>query len=180
MTGYNREVAYRVFAKELRDTDIVLERDENVTYAPQYIMTPTGAKVNRVFVVGTLTEIEDVGQDTEYWRIRMEDPTGIFLAYAGQYQPDATRALVHANIPEILAMVAKIAVYMPEDGGTVISLRPETVVVVDAVARDRWIFQTAQQTLARIRSLESQNPEMVEDMKQYRQMVKDALVQEAT
>ncbi len=175
MTGYKREVAYRVFAKELRNTDIVLEKDIDDTYAPQYVMTPTGAKVNRVFVVGTLTEIEDIGTDTEYWRARIQDPTGIFAAYAGQYQIDAVRALSQANIPEILAVVGKVSVYVPEDGSTVISIRPETVAVVDEAARDRWIFETAQQTLARIKTLEADSPESMDDMKQYRQMVREVL-----
>lgn len=174
MTGYKREVAYRVFAKELRNTDIVLEKDADDSYAPQYVMTPTGAKVNRVFVVGTLTEIEDIGTDTEYWRARIQDPTGIFAAYAGQYQIDAARALSQANIPEILAVVGKVSVYVPEDGGTVISIRPETVAVVDEAARDRWIFETAQQTLNRIKTLEAESPESMDDMKQYRQMVREA------
>lgn len=173
MTGYKREVAYRVFAKELRHTDIVLDKDTDDSYAPQYVMTPTGAKVNRVFIVGTLTEIEDIGEDTEYWRARLQDPTGVFAAYAGQYQPDAARALSQANIPEILAVVGKVSVYVPEDGGTVISLRPESVAVVDEAARDRWIFETAKQTLDRIEALEAESPESVDDMKQYRQMVRE-------
>lgn len=174
MAGYEREVAHRIFANELRNTDVVLEKDENDTYAVQYVMTPTGAKVNRVFLVGALTEIEDIGTDSEYWRARIQDPTGVFMAYAGQYQPEAARTLSQVEIPAILAVVGKISVYMPEDGGTVLSIRPETVAVVDEAARDRWIYQTAEHTLTRIRTLEASSPESIGDMKKYRQMVRDS------
>ncbi|RLD18003.1 MAG: DNA-binding protein [Bacteroidetes bacterium] len=174
MAGYNREVAYRVFAKELHRTDIVLEKDVDDSYAPQYVLTPTGAKVNRVFVIGTLTEIEDVGTDSEYWRARLQDPTGVFAAYAGQYQIEAARVLSEADIPDTIAMVGKVSVYTPENGGTVLSIRPESVTVVDISTHDRWVYQTAKQTMDRIRAVEANNPEAIEDMKYYRQMVRDA------
>jgi len=174
MAGYTREVAYRIFSKELMNTDIVLEKDKSDKYAVQYVVTPTGAKVNRVFVIGTLTEIEDIGTDAEYWRARLQDPTGAFTAYAGQYQQEAARAMSEVEIPEMLAVVGKITVYTPEDGGTILSLRPETVAVVDTDARDRWVYQTARQTMDRIRAFEADNPESIADMKPYRQMVRDA------
>ena len=57
------------------------------------MLLPTGAKANRIFVVGTLTETEDVGSDDEYWQGRIVDPTGRFFTYAGQYQPEAAGTL---------------------------------------------------------------------------------------
>ena len=190
MAGFTREVAYRIFAQELRDTTVALERDSDDAYAPQYVLTPTGAKVNRVFVVGTLTEKEDIGTDTEYWRARISDPTGASFIYAGQYQPDATRALVDATVadadaetPEFLAVVGKVGIYTTEDGNVLTSLRPETISIVDAETRDRWVLETARQTVDRIKRLEdgsSENLAMVEehyslDLEQYRQMVVSAL-----
>ena len=59
--GFYREVARRVFAQELRDSNLA-SKDESDQYAPQYILTPTGAKVNRIFLVGTLIEKEDIGK----------------------------------------------------------------------------------------------------------------------
>lgn len=190
MASFAREVAYRIFARELSDTTVALERDPDDAYAPQYVLTPTGAKVNRVFVVGTLTEKEDIGTDTEYWRARISDPTGASFIYAGQYQPDATRALVDATVadadaetPEFLAVVGKVGIYTTEDGNVLTSLRPETISIVDAETRDRWVLETARQTLDRIKRLEdgsSENLAMVEehyslDLEQYRQMVVSAL-----
>ncbi|MCD6145174.1 MAG: DNA-binding protein [Methanosarcinales archaeon] len=183
MAGFTREVAYRIFAHELKDTSVALERDLENAYAPQYVLTPTGAKVNRVFIVGTLTETEDIGTDTEYWRARISDPTGTFFVYAGQYQPDATRVLAEVSVPEFLAVVGKVGVYTTEDGNVITSIRPETISLVDAPTRDRWVLETARQTIDRIKRLEdgsSENLAMVEehyslDLEQYRQMVASAL-----
>jgi RPA family protein len=190
MAGFTWDVAYRIFAQELRDTSVVLERDPEDTYAPQYVLIPTGAKVTRVFIVGTLTENENIGTDTDYWRARISDPTGAFLVYAGQYQPDVTRVLADASvadadssIPEFLAVVGKVSVYTTEDGRVITSIRPETISVVDALVRDRWVLETSRQTLDRIKELEDgscENLSMVEenysmDLEQYRQMVASAL-----
>src|SRR6266705_1127868 len=47
--------------------------------APSYVVTPLGAKVNRVFVVGVITDVENVGSDIQpMWRARVSDPTGTF------------------------------------------------------------------------------------------------------
>ena len=184
MADFRWDVAYRIFAQELRDTSVALERDLENTYAPQYVLIPTGAKVTRVFIVGTLTEAEDIGTDTEYWRARISDPTGTFFVYAGgQYQPDAARLLADVSIPEFLAVVGKVGVYTTEEGNVMTSIRPESVSVVDAIIRDRWVVETARQTLDRIRELEdgsSQSIEMVQehyslDLEQYRQMAISAL-----
>jgi len=176
---YHRELAYRVFAHEIRDTTLVIERDAEEQYAPQYIMTPTGAKINRVFIVGALTDIEDIGRDDPYWRARITDPTGTHVMYAGEYQLDATRVLSTSEIPEILGVVGKTAVYLPEgeDTDPVISIRPETVVKLDEAARDRWIMETARQTLGRIQTIEEYHPDSVDNMKQYREMVRAALTE---
>ncbi|MFB6189025.1 MAG: hypothetical protein ABEI57_04005, partial [Halapricum sp.] len=79
-----RETAYRVFASEFDDADFsYAESDEE--RAPNYVVTPTGARINRLFVVGVLTEVQPVSDDV--LRARIVDPTGAFVVYAGQYQP---------------------------------------------------------------------------------------------
>jgi len=89
-----REVAWRLFATEFDDaTYSYSEGDEE--RAPNYVITPTGARVNRVFVVGVLTEVEPVTD--EVVRARVVDPTGAFVVYAGQYQPDALAFLERAD-----------------------------------------------------------------------------------
>jgi len=69
MTGFSREVARRIFAEELKSSNYSFRDGEDQhQYAPSYLLTPTGAKCNRVFLVGTLIEKDDIGGDTEYWR----------------------------------------------------------------------------------------------------------------
>ena len=144
-----REVARRVFASEFNDASHQFTESDDER-APQYLLLPTGATANRVFFVGTLTEKEDVGDDAEYWRGRVVDPTGTFYVYAGQYQPEAAALLRDAEPPAYVAVVGKPRTYESDDGTTYVSVRPESITVVDADTRDRWVVETARRTLERI------------------------------
>jgi RPA family protein len=143
-----REVAYRLFAAEFDDADFSYsESDEE--RAPNYVITPTGGRVNRLFVVGVLTEVEEVSEDV--LRARVVDPTGAFVLYAGQYQPDEQAFLDGAQTPMFVALTGKARTFQPDDSNQVFtSVRPESISEVDAETRDRWTVQTAEQTLERI------------------------------
>jgi RPA family protein len=149
MASFAREVARRVYAQELRDSDLSFRENED-QYAPLYLITPTGARCNRVLVVGTLTEKDNLGDDVEYWRGRVADPTGSIFVYAGQYQPDAAQALAGTEPPAFVAVVGKPSVYETEDGTRLISIRAESVQRVDAEIRDRWVLESAARTLDRL------------------------------
>ena len=144
----NREVAYRVFAAEFDDAELEFsESDEE--RAPNYVVMPTGARVNRMFAVGVLTEIEQVNEDV--LRARVVDPTGAFVVYAGQYQPDEMAALERMDPPAFVAVTGKANTFQPDDSDVVYtSIRPESINRVDADTRDRWAVRTAEQTLERI------------------------------
>ncbi len=143
-----REVAWRLFAAEFDDADFSYsESDEE--RAPNYVVTPTGARVNRLFVAGVLTEIETVSED--YLRARVVDPTGPFVVYAGQYQPDALAFLERADPPAFVAVTGKARTYEPDDSDQVFtSIRPESISDVETETRDRWVVQTAEQTVDRV------------------------------
>jgi len=143
-----REVAYRLFAAEYDDADYSYsESDEE--RAPNYVVTPTGARVNRLFAVGVLTEVERVND--EMLKGRVVDPTGAFVLYAGQYEPDEQAALERTDPPAFVAVTGKANTFEPEDGDTVYtSIRPESINTVDAETRDRWTVQAAEQTVARV------------------------------
>ncbi|MUV88154.1 DNA-binding protein [Natronomonas sp. CBA1123] len=144
-----REVARRAFAAEFNDATYTFKESDD-DRAPVYSLLPTGERANRVFVVGTLTETEDVGEDSEYWRGRIVDPTGTFFAYAGQYQPEAASALRETETPAYVAVVGKPRTYETEEGDVNVSLRPESITIVDAATRNRWVVETAERTLDRI------------------------------
>ena len=143
-----REVAVRCFAAEYDDADFEYsESDEE--RAPNYVVTPTGARVNRLFVVGVLTEVEPVSDDV--LRARVVDPTGAFVVYAGQYQPDAKTFLERAEPPQFVAVTGKARTFEPDDADVVYtSVRPESINAVDADTRDRWTVQAAAATLDRV------------------------------
>jgi|AntDeeMinimDraft_4_1070355.scaffolds.fasta_scaffold00035_18 RPA family protein len=143
-----REVAWRLFAAEFDDSDFSYSQSDEER-APNYVVTPTGARVNRLFVVGVLTEIETVSED--YLRARVVDPTGPFVIYAGQYQPDALAFLERAEPPTFVAVTGKARTYQPDDSDQVFtSVRPESISEVESETRDRWVVQTAEQTTNRV------------------------------
>ncbi|NHN40880.1 hypothetical protein G9C85_04425 [Halorubellus sp. JP-L1] len=147
----NRETAYRVFAAEFDDANLDYQEGEEER-APNYVVTPTGARANRLFVVGVLTEIEDVNDDV--LRARIVDPTGAFVVYAGQYQPDEMAALERLDPPAFVAVTGKARTFSPEDSDRVFtSIRPESINTVDADTRDRWVVRTAEHTVDRVGTL---------------------------
>jgi RPA family protein len=148
-----REVARRAFAREFNDASHTFKESDDER-APLYLLLPTGERANRVFLVGTLTEKEDVGEDSEYWRGRIVDPTGTFFVYAGQYQPEAASTLRELEPPAYVAVVGKPRTYETDDGTVNVSVRPESISVVDAATRDRWVVETAERTVDRVAAFE--------------------------
>jgi RPA family protein len=153
-----REVARRVFASEFNDAGYTFTESDDER-APVYALLPTGESSNRVFFVGTLTEKEDVGEDSEYWRGRIVDPTGTFFVYAGQYQPEAASKLRDMEPPAYVAVVGKPRTYETDDGTVRVSVRPESITEVDAATRDRWVAETARRTVERVAAFDDEGNE---------------------
>lgn len=153
-----RELAQRVFASEFNDATYTFKESEDER-APLYALLPTGARANRVFIVGTLTEKSDVGEDSEYWQGRIVDPTGTFFVYAGQYQPEAASFLREAEPPAYVAIVGKPRTYETDEGDINVSVRPESITAVDVGTRDRWVVETAERTIERIEAFDDETGE---------------------
>jgi len=163
-----REVARRVFAQEFNDASYTFKESDDER-APVYVLLPTGERANRVFLVGTLTETEDVGEDSEYWQGRVVDPNGdTFFMYAGQYQPDAASMLRELEPPAYVSVVGKPRTYETDEGEVNVSVRPESISEVDEATRDRWVVETAERTLDRIQAFE--DAEEGAEMDEYVQM----------
>jgi RPA family protein len=178
----SRELAHRVFAPEFNDsTHTFRETDDEM--APVYALLPTGEKANRVFFVGTLTETNNVGDKEDYWQGRIVDPTGTVFVYAGQYQPEAEKFLREANPPIFVAVTGKPRTYETDNGEVNVSLRPEYISEVTEATRQRWITETATQTLDRIEAFDNASDPYVQmareeydgDLDHYRQTVITAL-----
>ena len=162
-----REVAWRLFAGEYNDSN--LEAGGGGERAPTYVVTPLGARVNRLFAVGVLTDVENVGTDGQpMWRARVSDPTGTFHVYAGQYQPEAAAKLAKVKPPAFAAIMGKSRTYSPEPGTTYTSIRPEMVKIVDANVRDYWILEACRSLATRL--------DAMREAQQMDPVAKDALI----
>lgn len=148
-----REPALRLFAAEFNDAHE--ETRGEGERAPSYVITPLGARVNRMLAVGVLTSNEPTGEDGSMRRAQITDPTGVFHVYAGRYQPEALEALEELDPPQIVAVVGKARTYSPEEGTVYTSIRPERIHPVSSEDRDAWILEAAEHTLERVEALDA-------------------------
>src|SRR5512136_1259529 len=147
--AFEREPARRVFASELRECryDFKEGTDEK---SPTFVLLPTGERCNRIFIVGTLTEKQRQGDQNIFYRGRVVDPTGTFFVMAGSYQPEAMQQLARIETPAFVAVVGKPSIYQSPDGAFLVSVRVESITVVDKETRDLWVLDAARATLDRL------------------------------
>jgi hypothetical protein len=154
-----REMAHRVFAREFNDSRFQISSSSDVTsqadlHAPNFLVTTAGAKVNRLFIAGVITEVEDIGShkggEKELWRARVSDPTGTFTVYSGNFQPETSVFLSTVEVPSFVTIIGKVRSYEPGDGSVFVSLRPEEINHADENIRNRWMVDTAELTLDRL------------------------------
>lgn len=150
-----REVAKRVFAREFeacRELEISARPDSDLAdpKSPNLLISPLGLILNRIFVVGVITELDNIGTQSEMWKARIVDPTGGFTVYAGQYQPEASIFFSTVQVPAFIALTGKARIYEPEPGLVFVSIRAEEANVVDEEIRNRWVVDTAEQTVERL------------------------------
>ncbi len=157
-TNYaQRQTAKRLLASELNEADYHFQ-EEDRERAPNYLLLPSGDKANRVMMGGTLMSVEDISNDDEpFWRAQIEDGTGSFLAFAGQYDPEAASVLQKvANSdnmpPAYVIVIGKTKEYRPEDDESevLVNVRPETIALVSEQQRNNWLKETAEHTLNRL------------------------------
>ena len=150
-----REVAKRVFAREFeacRELEKSARPDSEAvdSKTPNLLISPLGLILNRIFVVGVITELDSIGTQNDMWKARIVDPTGAFTVYAGQYQLEASIFLSTVQIPAFIALTGKARIYEPEPGSVFVSIRAEEANVVDEEIRNRWVVDAAEQTIDRL------------------------------
>ena len=146
---FEREPARRVFAGELREIREQF-RDGTDEKSPSYVLLPTGERCNRVFIVGSMTEKKRQGEQNMFYRARVVDPTGTFFVVAGSYQPEAMQQMARIEPPAFVAVIGKPTMYETQDGNVLVSIRAESVTIVDRETRDCWVLDTAAATLDRL------------------------------
>jgi len=146
-----RETAWRVFATELNSTTLEIKATEEKQ--PSYIVTPLGAKINRVLIAGVMTEKENIGSEEEpMWKARIQDVSGSFYINVGRFQPEASAAIADIEIPSFVAAVGRVRTYTTDDQRVFVSVRPEHIVPIDESVRNEWILETAKSTWKRLKN----------------------------
>ncbi len=144
-----RETAWRLFANELNGSSATMKGDDEMS--PFYVITKLGSVVNRVLIVGVLTEKENVGSEEEpLWRGRIQDVSGNFFINVGKYQPEAAATMADLEAPSYVAVVGKVRTYTADDGRVFVSVRPETIVEVSEEVRMQWILSAAESLWERL------------------------------
>ena len=143
-----REVAQRIFAAEFADAKHSYK--EAGDRSPSFVISPFGAKVNRLFAVGVLTSVEAAGNQSGSYKAQIVDPTGTFYVWAGQFEPEAASQLADIRPPAIVAVVGKSRAREADAGVTYVNLRPESIRVVEKKDRDAWILEAARMSLLRL------------------------------
>lgn len=148
---YSREAAVRATMQEINQAKDQFKTSD-ADRAPSYQLLPTGKGANRVLVAGTLTEVEDVGNEDEYLKATIVGQSGTVYAYAGQYSQDAANFLRNAETPMFVAMSGKMDFFADDDADIDernVSLNPEWVTEISGDRRDEIIMQNALATIER-------------------------------
>ena len=165
--AFEREPARRVFAAELRECRFQF-RDGEDEKSPTFVLLPTGERCNRIFLVGTLTEKQRQGDQNIFYRGRVVDPSGTFFVMAGSYQPEAMQQIAKIDTPAFVAVIGKPNLYQTPDGAFLVSVRVESITVVDKETRDLWVLDTAARTLDRIDvTARGTSPDVIKAKEQY-------------
>ena len=156
---YKRQGTYRIFASEFSSSSLTEQKNEE--YAPAFIISKIGAKVNRALVCGVIENLERRdGDNGSSYNFSIRDPTGVIRLNIAPFQPE-----LHATAEEMLSrfdagerflvlFVGKSRWYESEDGGVFTSLRVEEFCEIDKERYLNWLLSTAESTLKRIESYE--------------------------
>ncbi len=155
-----REPAWRVVARELESS---LEEERGVgERAASYVLSPFGARMNRILLSGTLSPPEPIGRDPAqpFWRSRLSDPTGTLAVTAGSFQPRAMAQLRASTGPRSVILVGKVHLYRGRDATAYLSVRAEGLRTVGETEERAVLADAVGQTLDRLDLMDrlSQNP----------------------
>jgi RPA family protein len=158
MTG--REPAWRVLAQEFGAS---IEEEKGVgERAASYLISPLGARMNRVLVSGILSPGEAVGRDPEnpFYRANLTDPTGTISVTAGGFQPRALESLRTVTTPTPAVVVGKVHLFRGRDGTAYASVRAEAIHAASTEEVRSHLADAVQQTADRIRLMETISGEL--------------------
>ena len=164
---FGRQSAIRIFAQEYSDSNLPLEGVGE--YAPSFIVTKLGAKVNRALFGGVIDRFERrEGDNGPTYSGHLRDATGgVHRFQIAPFQPE-----LHADAEELLArfesgdrflmmMIGRARWFESDDGGIFTSFRAEEFTTVERSVYVNWLVEASAATLRRLDaynlSLESEN-----------------------
>ena len=164
---FGRQSAIRIFAQEYSDSNLPLEGVGE--YAPSFIITKLGAKVNRALFGGVIDRFERrEGDNGPTYSGHLRDATGgVHRFQIAPFQPE-----LHADAEELLArfesgdrflmmMIGRARWFESDDGGIFTSFRAEEFTTVERSVYVNWLVEASAATLRRLDaynlSLESEN-----------------------
>ncbi len=164
-----RQSAIRIFAQEYSESSLV-ERGEG-EFAPSFVITKLGARVNRCLVCGGLERMERRDGDSgPYYAGQIRDPSGTHYFNVAPFQPE-----LHPDAEELLArfetgdsilvsMIGRQQTRESEDGGIFTSIRAESFVETDLESYKSWMVDASDATLRRLDAYDSsQGVELTEE-----------------
>jgi RPA family protein len=164
---FGRQSAIRIFAQEYSDSNLPLEGVGE--YAPSFIITKLGAKVNRALFGGVIDRFERrEGDNGPTYSGHLRDATGgVHRFQIAPFQPE-----LHADAEELLArfesgdrflmmMIGRARWFESDDGGIFTSFRAEEFTTVERSVYVNWLVEASAATLRRLDaynlSLDSEN-----------------------
>ncbi len=141
------EGAARVFAQDLHAATLFVPAPNGSGLA--WVVTPGGAWCRQVFLAGALTEVTDSG---DILRCRLADPTGVFDLVIGGKRTSLSGVFKTITVPAFVTVSGTVHAYQ-KNGGLVVTVRPDSVQVIDRAVRDRIVLDTAEQTIERLEQL---------------------------
>jgi uncharacterized protein len=148
MTG--RELAWRVLAGELNASSA--EEKGSGEKSPSYVVSPLGARMNRVLMAGTITPLNlpTTGPPAGFVRARLTDATGTVPVTTGSYQPQGQADLEQLTEPTRVLVVGKAALVRGMGTAPILTLRAEAVRPVPDADFQTLTAEAATQTLERL------------------------------
>lgn len=149
-----RETSWRVLAQEF---GAALEEEKGVgERAASYLVSPLGARMNRVLVAGVLSPADAVGRDPEnpFFRAKLTDPTGTVSVTAGGFQPRALATLRSVTTETPAVVVGKVHLFRGRDGAGYTSVRAESIRAASPPDVRAHLADAVEQTAQRIRLME--------------------------
>ena len=134
----------RVFAGEFGSSTLSVQ-DEGAGN-PAWVVTPGGAWCRFMFISGALTEVSERG---DMVHTRIADPTGVFDLVIGGRNTALAETFCKIPVPSFVTVTGRAQMYVKK-GEMVLSIRPDTILVVDRQVRDQWVLATAKSTLDRL------------------------------